>query len=202
MALDLTDISSHRDIEKAVEDFAHAYRRLEELQTREGVKPPHERFLPQKGDQKTGLIGEYWAIRYARRVFSDATVEFGGHSQKGWDFKVIRTRHSPLYIQLKTASEFGNGKLSPICKPSRQPSAENGDELADYWDELWLLWLDKCLRPVVLWRFNPDQVAFNGAACLKGKSLRRDQSPIGGSNCFAWDKAEVVTDLIKAKGGR
>jgi hypothetical protein len=195
-------INKLNDIEEAIEDFARAYQRLEELQTREMKKSSHERLLPQKGDQKTGLIGEYWAIRYARMVFSDSRVEFGGHSQEGWDFKVIRTRHKPLYIQLKTASDFGTGKLSPICKPSRRPSVEDGDELPRYWDELWLLWLDKRLRPVVLWRFNPDQVEFNGAACLRGKSLRRPISRTGGSNCFDWDNAEMVTGFIEAKGCR
>src|SRR5262245_15690110 len=103
MRSDLPDI--HNDIEKAIEDYARAYQRLEDLQTLEAEKPSCERLLPQKGDQKTGLIGEYWAIRYARLIFPDAMVVFGGHSQKGWDFKVIRERRRPLYIQLKTVSE-------------------------------------------------------------------------------------------------
>lgn len=195
--------TEHLSIERAIVAFAQAYEALDNLQAHEARKEAHTALLPPKGDQKTGLIGEYWAIRYARSAFPNATAEFGGHSQKGWDFKLLRKRSKPTYIQLKTASEFGNGKLSAICKPSKRRLAGEGEELPDYWDKLWLLWLDRRLMPVVLWMFKPEHVEFNGADCLKGKTLRRHPDERNtGSNCFKWDEAESVTAIFTGKGGK
>lgn len=188
--------SHHQQIEAAITGFAQAYAALEALQQTEGAKEPHAVLLPLKGDQKTGLIGEYWAVRYARALFNDAAVVFGGHSQKGWDLKVQGLSTPPHYIQVKTASEFGNGKLSPIFKPSQRPAGGHEAELPDYWNELWLLWLDRGFQPLVLWKLRPEYVEFGARACLKGKSLRRDPAqPTTGSSCFKWDQAEAVTGI-------
>lgn len=191
--------SHHQIIEEAITGFARVYATLEELQKIEGDKAPHEALLPRKGDQKTGLIGEYWAIRYARAFFKEATVVFAGHSQKGWDLKVQGLNTPPHFIQIKTASEFGRGKLSPIFRPSQRPAVRDEMESPDYWDELWLLWLDRYFQPVVLWKLKPDQVEFAECDYLSGKSLRRNPSErTTGSGCFKWEQAEAVTD-IRAK---
>src|SRR4051812_17533497 len=99
----------HLSIQVVIAQFAEAYQALENLQQRETAKPPHEALLPRKGDQKTGLIGEYWAIRYAREAFHGGAISFGGHSEKGWDLKVEIDGTKPHYIQVKTASAFGDG---------------------------------------------------------------------------------------------
>ena len=188
--------SHHQIIEEAIKGFAQVYSTFEELQKSEGDKELHEALLPKKGDQKTGLIGEYWAVRYARALFKGATVVFGGHSQKGWDLKVQELRTPPHYIQVKTASEFGRGKLSPIFKPSQRRATEDETELPDYWDELWLLWLDRCFQPLVLWKLKPDHVEFDGRDCITGKSLRRNPNDrTTGSGCFKWEQAEAVIDI-------
>jgi len=193
----------HRSIEKAIASFAQAYEALENLQALEARKDAREALLPQRGDQKTGLIGEYWAIRYARAIFKDATVIFAGHSQKGWDLKVVGPRTSTRYIQIKTVSDFGEGKLSPICSPSKKKEADGKPDMADYWDELWLLRLDRQFQPIVLWRLKPEHVAFNGASCLKGKTVRRHPDERStGSTCFKWDEAKSVTANFTGKGGK
>lgn len=184
----------HPSIEAAIAKFADAYKALEDLQQREARKPSHEALLPHKGDQKTGLIGEYWAIRYARTVFDGAKISFGKTSEKGWDLKVETSRGQPHYIQVKTASAFGKGGLSPICPPKKTPASKDGQELPDYWNELWMLWLDHDLKPVTLWIFKPEHVEFKGTSPNTAKSIRRSPSQPG-SECFAWDKAEAVTDI-------
>jgi len=195
--------TEHLSIEKAIASFAQAYEALENLQAHEARKEAHSALLPPTGDQKTGLIGEYWAIRYARIIFKDATVIFGGHSQKGWDLKIVKPRASTRYIQIKTVSDFGKGKVSPICVPSKKREANDEPDMPDYWDELWLLRLDRHFQPVVLWRLKPEHVAFNGACCLKGKTLRRHPDERNtGSTCFKWDEAESVTAFITGKGGK
>ena len=185
--------SDHHIIEKAIVRFARAYSDLEKLQAVQAKKKPCKSLLPHKGDQKTGLVGEYWAIRYARWFFKGDTVVFGGHSQKGWDLKVTSERRKPRYIQIKTASDFGEGKVSPIGKPSRIKKAGDKREMPNYWDELWFLRLNKSLQPVALWKLKLEHVEFNGKICINGKAMPyrlSDQS--GGSDCFTWDKADAV----------
>jgi hypothetical protein len=186
----------HHSIEAAIAKFAEAYHDLEKLQQREAKKPAHEALLPRKGDQKTGLIGEYWAIRYARKFFSGAKISFGKTSEKGWDLKVEPAGGEPHYIQVKTASAFGKGRLSPICPPKKTPAFKDGKELPNYWNELWLLWLSHELQPVTLWKLKPEHVTFKGTGPNKARSIRQSPAkPKTGSECFDWDKAEAVTDM-------
>jgi hypothetical protein len=195
--------SEHTAIERAIGDFAVAYGALEKLQEQGAEDDNRELLLPRKGDQKTGLIGEYWAMRYARLIFK-GTVTFGHHSQKGWDLKVATPDEPIRYIQVKTASAFGEGKVSPICEPT--VAVKDGDkrEMPNYWDELWMLWMNERLLPEQLWRLKPENITFDharlidGSRCLTGKIIRRPGG--SGSECFAWDKAEAVTD-IRAKLG-
>jgi hypothetical protein len=189
--------SDHRTIESTIARFARAYRDLEDLQQQEAAKSPCDALLPHKGDQKTGLIGEYWAIRYARAIFPDAEISFGRTSEKGWDLKVQRRNGENHYIQIKTASAFGSGRLSPICPPKRAPTSKNGKTLADYWSELWLLWLGRDLRPITLWKLKPEHVRFQGNCHNTAKSIRRTPDDLTtGSDCFDWDKAQAITDLL------
>lgn len=193
--------TDHLSIEAAIATFAEAYHALEKLQKREAMKPPHKALLPHKGDQKTGLIGEYWAIRYARAIFPRAKISFGKTSEKGWDLKVETPGRKPHYIQVKAASAFGKGRLSPICPPKKTPASKDGQELPDYWNELWLLWLNRELKPVTLWKLKPEHVEFKGICANTAKSIRRSPSqPTTGSECFKWDKAEPVTDILAQVG--
>lgn len=191
----------HHSIEAAIAKFAEAYHALEKLQQREAKKLAHKALLPHKGDQKTGLIGEYWAIRYARTVFPGAKISFGRTSEKGWDLKVKTGGGKLHYIQVKTASAFGKGRLSPICPPKKTPAFKDGKELPNYWNELWLLWLNHKLQPVTLWKLKPEHVAFKGTGANTAKSIRRSPSePKTGSECFQWDEAEAVTDFLAQVG--
>ena len=183
----------HTDIESAIAQFATAYHLFEDIQSREKARQPDAALIPSKGDQKTGLIGEYWAMRFARATFTGSPVRFGGHSEQGRDLYVETPDGKPHYIQVKTASAFGSGKLSPICPPV----SSDGREL---WHELWLLWLDRKLQPVTLWRLQSDHVVFSESAPLKGKSIRRPSQPQSGSRCFHWDNAEVRTDMRELFG--
>lgn len=193
----MSDKLHHSEIVGAISYYAEAYEGLEVLQCRESKKPDHQSLLPHKGDQKTGLIGEYWAIRYARTLYPGSQISFGGHSNKGWDIMVEAVDTKPHYIQVKTASAFGSGSLSQVWQPSRKPSAEDGQELPDFWNELWLLWLGRDLMPVTLWKLLPEHINFGSEPSLKGLSIRRtpDEGRTG-SKCIAWDSAEAVSDLL------
>jgi hypothetical protein len=120
------------------------------------------------------------------------TLKFGHHSQKGWDIKVERPGGETLYVQVKTASEFGSGKLSKICPPSSRRARAGEDEVPDYWNRLWLIWLDRQLCPETLWMLLPQHVRFNRAEYLEGKTIRRPNFPTSGSACFRWNQATSV----------
>lgn len=177
----------HEDIEAAIKQYAAGYEALEDLQKSER----NQHWLPKKGDQKTGLIGEYWAMRYARVFFKDAEFAFGGHSERAWDIQIKRPRNKLLRIQVKAASAYGKGKLSDIHHP-------NGQKESKSWDELWLIYLERDMMPGALWRLKPSDVDFKEEKPLTGKSIRRSSSAENtGSGCFKWENATVIENLLK-----
>ena len=93
-------------IEDAISEYAAAYRRLEDLQRQGGPL--------QIGDQKTGVIGEYYVYRYLQRKYPSASLRYGTHSEKGWDIEVSEDRKK-VQFQVKTVSAYSRTRgLSPI----------------------------------------------------------------------------------------
>lgn len=153
---------THEEVQAVFKHYAVAYDLMESIQNPRPHREANPRLLP-KGDQKTGCIGEYWAMRYARSIWENETecFSFGHHSQKGWDIEVKISGKEPRYIQVKTASEFGKGKLGAIRRPDRSVKDRKGKTLPDYWDELWIIHLDRTLFPIGFWRIEgPDDIAW------------------------------------------
>jgi hypothetical protein len=112
---------------ETIGNYADAYDRLEELQKTQ--------WLP-GGDQKTGVIGEFYALVYLKSIYPTAKITFGKTSQEGWDLRV-ETGSESLTVQVKTVSYFSSTRrVSPI-----HPG----------WDRLFLLYLDKKLTPIGFW---------------------------------------------------
>ena len=174
----------------AIANYATAYADLEKFQQQEPNQDPHLRPLP-KGDQKTSCIGEYYALQFAqtREGWEEAHCSFAPNSQKGWDIKVQQSEEV-IRIQVKTVSEFGQGKLSPIHR--------NGDDPDLNWDRLWLLFLDTTLRPVLFWELDYQHVRFDEHAILKGKTMRIPTEPQSGSHCFDWEQARNLTEPLQS----
>ena len=184
----------HKSIQEAIAAYAEGYERLEKLQQAENEQPVADRLLPGKGDQKTGLIGEYWALHYARYTYPSATITLAGHSQKYWDLYIAAPESPPLYVQVKTVSKFGQGKLSPIHQPNNATSAKTS-QTSGTWNELWILHLDWRLQPLALWRFCPKMVHFANAERITSAAIRQPHASSGGSRCLDWDQAILVTDF-------
>ena len=148
---------NHPDIAKTIANYAAAYEALEDLQDGEMEKKPEEKLLP-KGDQKTGVAGEYWAMRYAREIWPEpAKIRFGGTVETGWDLAVTNKNVS-FQIQVKAASLFSADRiLSPIRPPTY------------HWEELWIILLDKKLSPIGFWTI--DATSFSNA---RGRNPRVD----------------------------
>lgn len=176
-------------IEKAIRAYAEAYQKLDRLQIQESPKNsdkrsdspgPSECLIP-RGDQKTGAIGEFYAVRYARSRWKGAEVVFGNHSQKGWDLKVSESDGTKIYIQVKTASAFGEGKLGNIPKPTRSKTKGDKRELPNYWDQLWVLYLDEKLQPSGFWIFGDGDLDWTKQGKPK-KSPRRNSDTLSGKS--------------------
>lgn len=178
---------THEAIEKAIGSYARAYGKLEALQEADKERSKSH-FLPIHGDQKTGLIGEYWAMRYARGHYpKSATIEFAGPSQAGWDISVSPRNRPKILIQVKTVSEFSNTRIiSPLHKPTRKKP----------WNELWLLRLDRKLRPNGFWKCDPKALSFPANGKLQSRKMPHSKKPRSGSAGFLWQD-NLIEEFLK-----
>ena len=147
---------------KAIESYSKAYHELEELQKHE-IKL-EDRLMP-IGDQKTGAIGEFYALMYLKKVYPKNNVRFCKNPiQKGYDIEIISNQDSDnKKISIKTVSEFSKTKkVSNIKK-------ENEDKKTPKIDyckiELHIISLNKEFKPNGYW-------ILNGKVCdFKHKSI-------------------------------
>lgn len=123
-------------ITRAIEHYAKAYQQLNELQR------VNSNLIPE-GDQKTGAVGEFYAKLYLQARYPDATIIFGGNSNKAWDIALTQDGIT-RYIQVKTTSAFSKyRKLSPI---------HHG------WDDLYILHLNEGLWPNGFWVISENTI--------------------------------------------
>ncbi|VAX18429.1 hypothetical protein MNBD_NITROSPINAE04-1656 [hydrothermal vent metagenome] len=133
---------------KSINKYAKAYKNLEDIQC------ATEQWLP-KGDQKTGVIGEFYAFIYLRSKNKNAKIEYANHSQKGWDIEIDNGANTKK-VQIKTVSGYSKTcTISPIHLG---------------WDELCLVYLDKQFDPKGFWIISDSDIV-NGRDELKGKKM-------------------------------
>lgn len=148
-----------KDIFDAIEQYAIAYRRLEQIQR------AHTYDIP-IGDQKTGVIAEFYARIYAKHRFRNGTFEFGSASEHAWDIKVVLPRQREIKVQVKAVSAHSQtSRVSPI-----HPG----------WHELWLMRLDEHLRPQALWVFKASNVPWS-KSLLKNRTMPKLRNANSGS---------------------
>ena len=144
-----------QEIRCAIECYARAYGRLDFLQNREQNAHEPCRILP-VGDQKTGVIGEFYALLYAQQSYSEATL--AENNQPWWDIEAIGSSGETIKIQVKAVSAFsGYRRMTPIY-----PGI----------DELWAIYLDKRFRPTGFWMIDGTCLPFND-----------DEQPLKGRTC-------------------
>ena len=112
--------------QKIVKNYAEAYANFEDMQ-KEKVS-----FIPKKGDQKTGVIGEAYIFKYlVEKGYKNVT--FGKTSQEAWDIRFTERGEEKL-VQVKTVSDFSDKKIISHILPG--------------FDILYLVKLNKKLYPV------------------------------------------------------
>ena len=99
----MDDFKRFREV---VEKYAKVYTEFESIQkdTKNRIS-----FVPEKGDQKTGIIGESYIYKYLKeKEYVD--VNFAEPSQKAWDIK-YKEKGEEKTVQVKTVSEFSEKKI-------------------------------------------------------------------------------------------
>lgn len=135
-----------------IQKYAQAYSELEGMQ-----RSPQLSFL-QRGDQKTGVVGEFYVYFFLRNKHPESDLCYGDISQKGWDIKVSAPS---LKVQVKTVSQFSSKRaMSPI---------HSG------WDELHIVYLDKEFKPIGFWIVTETSIA--GAEPLKNQRCPDPKCP-------------------------
>ena len=128
------------------------------------------------GDQKTGVIGEFYGMIYAQAVFPGAKVSYAEDpSQTGWDLQVTANLAGPdLSIQVKTVSAYSKKRgITPLF---------NG------WDQLYLLYLGRDFLPTGFWIVPTNNIMDRVITPHRGLKMRRPEYPQSGSPLIPWDE--------------
>ncbi len=142
-------------ITKAIKEYAKAYEKLQRLQEEEPSFP--------EGDQKTGCVGEYYSYQYLSSLHPGSKLEYGSHSEKGWDIKISKCGTK---VQVKTVSAYSKTRtISPIHRG---------------WDILHLIYLNRALQPEGFWIITDNKI-FGASEALKNRRCRLPSNPNTGS---------------------
>ncbi len=151
-----------QDIFDAIDLYAKAYGVLEQLQRTRTTEIPI-------GDQKTGVIAEFYARIYAKSRFPNAKFEFGSASEHAWDIKVVLSGQPEIKVQVKAVSAHSQtSRVSPI-----HPG----------WHQLWLMRLDEYLRPKALWVIEAEKAPWS-QRLLKSKTMPKPGNAQSGSKAL------------------
>lgn len=168
-----------QDAFRAIRQYAIAYKKLEEIQRAGAVED-----LP-IGDQKTGVIAEFYARIYAKQAY--ARVDTGHSTQSEWDLKVSSSKTGKFEaVQVKAVSDFSQTRrVSPI-----HPG----------WDQLWLICLNARLEPYSFKIIRRQQVEWAGST-MKNRVMPGGPDNKAGSTEFqvAEDQTEAMLSAIRRK---
>jgi len=169
-----------RQIIKGIKAYAKAYGRFQELQDK------NPGFLA-VGDQKTGVIGEFFGLLYARSHHKHAKVEYAAPNQTGWDIEVSGNESGPdLKIQVKTVSAFSKTRVITPLFPG--------------WDHLYLMFVGRDFMPQGFWNVVDSNSIFQGRDSLTGLKMRKPDNAQSGSSAIPWGENHVDS-LLKVIDG-
>lgn len=168
-------MSRFNEFRQIVKKYAEAYFEFEEFQKQEETT-----FIPQKGDQKTGVIGEAYIYEYLSKS-SNCKLKFGNHSEKGWDIKSSKYKY-----QVKTVSEYSRTKIiSPIH---------------DGWDFLYFVHLNKRFEPDKIYKIkNPGNLNDKVIRGLRFPNEEKQTIIINNNSCILYDETNEFMRIMNIK---
>jgi len=163
----------------AIRQYAEAYERLEHLQRAQNALLPI-------GDQKTGVIAEFYARIYAQTQFPASELIFGTPSEHIWDIKVRTAGQPDHLIQVKCVSAHS--------RTSRVSQIHPG------WHELYLLRLNNQFWPIGFWTMKAADAVWSTTK-LGGSTMPRPGLTASGSAVFssAKDQLEHMLAAVTAR---
>lgn len=159
----------------AIRQYAKAYKTLEKLQRAANALLPI-------GDQKTGVIAEFYARIYAQIQFPSSQLLFGTPSEHVWDIKVRTPGQQDHLIQVKCVSAHS--------KTNRVSQIHPG------WNELYLLRLDEEFWPIGFWTLKAVNAAWSTAR-LGGSTMPKRGTAPSGSLAFS-SAVDRLDEMLKA----
>ena len=162
-----------KDIIAAIRDYATAYDRFQ------GFQNSHPDKLP-LGDQKTGVIGEFYAMLFTRLAYPRCSITFASPTAS-WDIEV--SGEHDLKIQVKTVSEYSTTRIISPIFPG--------------WDHLYLLALNRAFLPTGFWTVTTSNI-FGGRPALRSQKMRDPAKPTSGSPSipFGDNRIDELSPLI------
>ena len=167
------------EIIDGIRAYAQAYASFQQLQD------DHPDYLP-VGDQKTGVVGEFFGLLYARSIYPSAQVTYSTNpSETGWDLNVSGDNAvQDLTIQVKAVSRYSKTRaISPVFPG---------------WDHLYLVYLGYDLMPEGFWVVSDSNI-FRGRPSLTALRMRDPREPQSGSRLIPWG-ADRVAELKNLLG--
>ncbi len=162
-----------KEINDGIRLYAKAYEQFQQLQDQ------YQEYLP-LGDQKTGVVGEFYAMLYARWFYPNCSVAFAPSTQS-WDIEI--SGDSDIKIQVKTVSAYSKTRIISPIFPG--------------WDHLYLLSLDRLFVPTGFWIVTTPDI-FAGRESLRSQKMRDPIKPSSGSPRipFGDNRLEEILPLI------
>lgn len=169
----MDDFKRFQDV---VEKYAKVYAEFESIQKDEKDRIS---FVPKKGDQKTGIIGEAYIFKYLTEK-GCKNLKFGDPSQKSWDIKYAEGGKKKT-IQVKTVSEFSECQII--------------SEIIPGFDILYLVKLNKQLYPTKILKVTtkgdwPD---------IRHKAFPKDKFSYKGCIFQTFDETEDFMKVLQLK---
>ena len=168
----------------SVNKYASAYLELEHLQRKYSPSEIGSQALLQRGDQKTGVIGEFYSLLYAREKYSKEKVKLCANpSNPDVDILVHPNPEYNLQIQVKTVS--GHSKI-------RRTTPLNAAAIGPQ-HHLYLVSLNQQLMPDGFWVVENSVPAQLVKACSRGFTVQGNGKK-GVEGIVDW-KADRVDEL-------
>jgi hypothetical protein len=154
----------------SIRSYAGAYAEFQRLQD------AHPRLLP-LGDQKTGVIGEFYAMLFAQNFYPQSRVSFADPTA-AWDLEVSADTGGPdLRIQVKTASAYSRTRIITPIFPG--------------WDYLYLLYVETTFAPLGFWIVTNPNI-FGTREALRNQKMRLPTNPNSGSPAIPFGHNRVA----------
>lgn len=152
-----------KEIQQLIKNYAKVYSQFEKFQGDNKTS-----ILP-IGDQKTGVIGEYYAKKYIENRFNDKTITYEKHGEE-YDLAYKNEKGKKIKVQVKVVSAHSKTRTISTLKLK----GKDGRALFDF---LYLISLDSDFKPCGFW-INSYKDIFKRA----GRKVKIDGTVMEGFN--------------------